>query len=91
MTNQQSSTDNKAQETASQIRPQAPPPPAGASAELREAVIQSAPIADRAEMFSQIPETEFEWMAFIEAFDKPVVEGVQATIAESPIIHRLWW
>jgi acetyl esterase/lipase len=76
MTNLQSLTE---------INPQIPPPPEGASAELREAIIQSAPIADRAEMFSKIPQNESEWLAFIEAFDKPVLEGVQATIAQAPI------
>ena len=85
MTNQQSSTDNKAKETASQIRPQVPPPPAGASDVLREAVVQPESTVDRAEMFSKIPQTESEWLAFIAAFDKPIVEGVRDVIAQSPI------
>ena len=85
MTDQRSLIDHRAQENAGQIRPQVPPSPEGASAELCEAVVQSEPIEDRAEMFSKIPQTESEWLVFIEAFDKPVVEGVQATIAQSPI------
>ena len=80
-----SQIENKNQESNPPITPLIPPPPEGASAELREAIIQSAPIADRAEMFSLIPQNESEWLAFIDAFDKPVIEGVQATIAQSPI------
>jgi acetyl esterase/lipase len=85
MTNRKSSTDNKAQDNTIQIRPQVPPPPAGASDVLREAIVQPEATVDRAELFSKIPQTESEWLAFIAAFDKPVVEGVQATIDQSPI------
>ena len=82
MTNQQSSTDNKAQETALQISPQIPPPPEGASEVLRAAISK---VANGEARFGELPQSESEWLAFIAAFDKPVVEGVQATIDQSPI------
>jgi len=80
-----SQIDNEKQESNLQINPQVPPPPEGASAELRDAIIQSAQLTERAEMFSHIPQNESEWLAFIAAFDKPVVDGVRATIDQSPI------
>ena len=68
-----------------EIKPQVPPPPAGASDVLRAEVSKIESVDDRVEMFSKIPQSESEWLTFIAAFDNPVVEGVQATIDQSPI------
>ena len=76
MTNQASSTDNQAQETAWQIGPRVLPPPAGASDEMRASIAET-PQPDPA--FMQIePQSEAEWFAVIAQFDAGRVDNVRA-------------
>ncbi|WP_440955259.1 alpha/beta hydrolase fold domain-containing protein [Methanosarcina sp. Mfa9] len=82
MTKQEPTTENKAQKTALKIRPQVPPPPEGASDVLRAAVSKSASGEAR---FGEIPQSDDEWLAFIAAFNNPLVEGIRGMVAQSPI------
>ena len=82
MTNQQSSTDNKAQENTGQINPQVPPLPEGASDVLRAAISNSA---NGGERFGEIPQSEDGWLAFIAADEKMRAADIQATIDQSPL------
>jgi monoterpene epsilon-lactone hydrolase len=68
MTNQKSSTDNKAQDTAWHIGPRTLPPPAGASDLLRDA-IAITPQPDPAMMQIE-PKSEAEWLAVIAQLDE---------------------
>ncbi len=72
MTNQQSSTDNNAQETAWLIGPRTLPPPAGASDLLRDA-IANTPQPDPAVMQIE-PKSEAEWLEVIAQLDEGKVD-----------------
>jgi acetyl esterase/lipase len=76
MTNQKSSTDSKAQETAWKIGPRILPPPTGGSDELRNA-IANTPQPDPATMQIE-PQSEEEWLAVIAQLDEGKVEANQA-------------
>jgi monoterpene epsilon-lactone hydrolase len=76
MTNQASSTDNKAQQTAWLIGPRTLPPPAGASDEMRDS-IADGPQPDPATMQIE-PQSEAEWFAVIAQMDEGKVDNVRA-------------
>ena len=76
MTNQNSYTDDSAQENTWQIGPRTLPPPAGASDAMRASIAET-PQPDPA--FMQIePQSEAEWFAVVEQFDAGKVEAVHA-------------
>jgi hypothetical protein len=72
MTNQKSSTDNKAQETAWHIGPRTLAPPAGASDIMRDS-IANTPQPDPA-TFQIEPQSEAEWLAVITQLDEGKVD-----------------
>jgi acetyl esterase/lipase len=83
MTNQKSSTEDKAQETASQF---IMPPPDGASDVLREALARDPEIVlERQKALGIVPQNDAEWLALIAADDEAKVTEVQAAIDQSAV------
>jgi acetyl esterase/lipase len=74
MTNQQSSTDNNAQENTWQIGPRTLPPPAGASEEMCTSIAET-PQPDPATMQIE-PQSESEWFTVIAQMDEGKAEVV---------------
>jgi monoterpene epsilon-lactone hydrolase len=86
MANQESSTDNKAQETAWRIGPRTLPPPAGASDVLRDAIASNPEvILERQKLMGTVPRSEDEWLALIAADDEAKATEVRAAIDQSPV------
>ena len=78
MTNQASSTDNKAQETAGQFTM---PPPDGASDVLRDALAgDPASVLERQKAMGIVPQNGAEWLALIAADAEAKATEVQAAI-----------
>jgi len=73
ITNQKSSTDNKAQETAWRIGPRALPPPIGASDVLYNS-ISNTPAPDPTLNLQLNPQSEAEWLAVIAQLDEGKVD-----------------
>jgi acetyl esterase/lipase len=83
MTNQKSSTEDKAQETASQF---IMPPPDGASDVLRDALASDpASVLERQKALGIVPQNDAEWLALIAADDEAKVKEVQSAIDQSAV------
>jgi len=91
MTNQKSSTDNNAQETAWQIGPRTLPSPAGASDVLYDS-ISNTPTPDSAENLKLVPKSEAEWLAVIAQMDegkadmaRDIIEKISVSVEHDTI------
>jgi acetyl esterase/lipase len=86
MSNQESSTNNTAQEAVSNLGPRTLPLPDGASDVLRDAIASNPErVLERQKLFGMVPQTDAEWLALIAADDEAKATEVRAAIDQSTV------